>query len=251
LYFLGSIGITLFVAIVMGGAGSSENSTRMQSYIDNSLYANLVVTAILFFACFVLFSESRKDIFFERTSFHLSRIYWSIPLADFGVAVYALFSVEFSLIPLRTIALVLIAALSIGFNEEVVTRGIFLVGLRNDKFSEWKVYVITLVVFSLLHLINLIAGDNISEIIVQFAGGTIFYIARRVSNTLILPIFMHAFYNFSFFLLTGPYLESENLPDSVLNITFASFLILLGLFFLFIIFGRNLLINETTGWQQT
>ena len=30
----------------------------------------------------------------------------------------------------------------------------------------------------------------------------------------------------------------------------ASFLILFGLFILFVIFDRNLLKNETTGWQQ-
>ena len=250
LYFFGSIGITFFVAIFMGGVGSSENQTIMQSYIDDSLYANLIITAILLFVCFILFKENRKDIFFERTAFHLSRLYWAIPLVDFGVAVFALFNVEYSLIPFGTIALVFIAALSIGFNEEVVTRGILLVGLRNDKISEWKVYAITLIVFSLLHLINLFAGGNITQIIVQFAGGTIFYVARRVSNTLIVPIIMHAFYDFAIILLTGPYLVSENLPSTVLDITFASFLILIGLFVLFIIFGRNLLKNETTGWQQ-
>ena len=149
-----------------------------------------------------------------------------------------------------TIALVLVATLSIGFNEEVVTRGMLLVGLRNDSVSEWKVYVITLVVFSLLHLINLFAGGNITEIIVQFAGGTIFYVARRVSNALIVPIVMHAFYDFAFVLLDGPYLVSEDLPSGVLDIHLASFLILFSLFILFVIFGRNLLKNETTGWQQ-
>ena len=250
LYFFGSIGITFFVAIFMGGVGSSENQTTMQSYIDDSLYANFIITAILLFVCFILFKESRKDIFFERTAFHLSRLYWAIPLVDFGVAVFALFNVEYGLIPFGTIALVFIAALSIGFNEEVVTRGILLVGLRNDKISEWKVYAITLIVFSLLHLINLFAGGNITQIIVQFAGGTIFYVARRVSNTLILPIIMHTFYDFAFIFLTGSYLVSENLPSNVLDITFASFLILIGLFVLYIIYGRNLLKNETTGWQQ-
>ena len=250
LYLLGSIGITFIVALFGGGVGGSENQTVVESYIDNSLFANLIVTAILIFVCFVLFKESRKDIFFERTAFHLSRLYWAIPVVDFGVAVFALFSVDYSLIPFGNIALVLIAALSIGFNEEVVTRGILLVGLRNENISEWKVYVITLVVFSLLHLINLFAGGNITQILVQFAGGTIFYVARRVSNTLILPIILHAFYDFAIILLTGPYLVSENLPGNVLDITFASFLILMGLFILFLIFGRNLLKTEMTGWQQ-
>lgn len=250
LYLFGSIAITLFVGIFLGGVGGSENQTNIDSWVDNSLIANLIVTAILLFVSLVLFKDSRKDIFFERTAFYLSRLYWAIPLIDIGVALFALFNVEYSLISVGSIFLVLAAALSIGFNEEVVTRGILLVGLRNDKISEWKVYIITLVVFSLLHLINLVAGGNITEIIVQFAGGTIFYVARRVSNTLILPIFMHALYDFAFVLLDGPYLISEDLPSHVLDIHLASFLIVFSLFVLFVIFGRNLLKNETTGWEQ-
>lgn len=250
LYFFGSIAITLLVTILLGGVGGSETQTNIDSWIDNSLVANLIVTAILLFVSLVLFKDSRKDIFFERTAFYLSRLYWAIPLVDVGVAAFALFNVEYSLISLGSLVLVLVAALSIGFNEEVVTRGILLVGLRNDRFSEWKVYVITLVVFSLLHLINLVAGGNITEIIVQFAGGTIFYVARRVSNTLIVPIVIHAFYDFALVLLDGPYLVGEELPSHVLDIHLASFLILFSLFVLFIIFGRNLLKNETTGWEQ-
>lgn len=251
LYFFGSIGITLFAAVFLGGVSGSENRTNIEGVVGYSMVANLIVTVILLFACFVLFKESCRDIFFERTTFHLSRFYWAIPLVDVGVAVVALFNVEYSLMTLGAIALVPIAALAIGINEEIVTRGILLVGLRNDKVSEWKVYVITLVVFSLLHLINLIGGGNITQIIVQFAGGTIFYVARRVSNTLIVPIFMHGFYDTAFYLLSGPYPAGEDLPSHVLDIHLASFLILIGLFVLFVIFGRNLLKNETTGWKPT
>jgi hypothetical protein len=250
LYFIGSIAITLLLAIFLGGAGGSESQTNIEDWSDYSLVANLIVSVILLLVSLVLFKDSRKDIYFERTAFYLSKLYWAIPLVDVAVAVVALFNVKYSLISMSSILLVLLAALSIGFNEEVVTRGILLVGLRNDKVSEWKVYVITLVVFSLLHLINLIAGGNITQIIVQFAGGTIFYVARRVSNTLILPIIIHAFYDFAFVLLDGPYLVNAELPSGVLDIHLASFLILLALFILFIIFGRKLLKNETTGWEQ-
>jgi len=251
LYFFGSIGITLFAAIFLGGGSGSENRTNIEGVVDYSLVANLIVTGILLFACFVLFKNSRRDIFFERTAFHLSRLYWAIPLVDVAVAVVALFNVEYDLMAAGTIALVPLAALAIGINEEIVTRGILLVGLRNDKVSEWKVYVITLVVFSLLHLVNLVAGGSFAFIIVQFAGGTIFYVARRVSNTLIVPILMHAFYDTAFYLLPGPYPAGEDLPGHILDINLASFLILFSLFVLFVIFGRNLLKNETTGWQPT
>ena len=149
-----------------------------------------------------------------------------------------------------SIALALIASLAIGFNEEVVTRGILLVGLRNDKLSEWKVYAITVAVFSLLHLINILGGGSFLGIILQFTGGTIYYVARRVSNTLIVPILIHAFYDTAVFLLSGPYQADAVLPSFAGDINFFAFIIEMGLFVLFLIFGRNLLKNETTGWGQ-
>jgi hypothetical protein len=253
LYLFGSIIITLIVSIFMGGAGGSENTTNIQNYAGDSLVANLIVAFILLFVCFVLFKDSRKDIFFERIAFHLSRLYWAVPLSQVAIALIALFNVQYSLLSFGTIALALIASLAIGFNEEVVTRGILLVGLRNDKVSEWKVYVITLIVFSLLHLINIVNGGSIIEVVIQFFGGTIYYVARRVSNTLFLPILLHALYDFSVFLLDGPYQAGvvlADLPKFVGDIYFYAALIEMTAFILFVIFGRNLLKDETTGWQQ-
>ena len=253
LYLVGSIVITLIVSIFVGGAGGSGDTTNIQNYVGDSLVANLIISFILFFVAVVLFKDSRKDIFFERAAFHLSRLYWAIPLAEVGIAVVTLFAVQYSLLAFGSIILALVAALSIGFNEEVVTRGILLVGLRNDRVSEWKVYVITLIVFSLLHLVNLVAGGSFIMILIQFFGGTIYYVARRVSKTLIVPILIHALYDFSVFLLNGPYpadVVLAELPGFVGDITFAAFLIEMTAFVLFIIFGRKLLKNGTTGWAQ-
>jgi hypothetical protein len=254
LYLVGSIFVNLVVTLFRGGVGGSDNALNIESYIGNSLVANLIISLILVFVVFVLFKDSRKDIFFERAAFRLSRLFWAIPLAEVGIAIVTLFNVQYSLLAFGSIFLVLIASLSIGFNEEVVTRGVLLVGLRNDKVSEWKVYVITLIVFSLLHLVNLVAGGSFIDIFIQFFGGTIYYVARRVSNTLIVPILIHALYDFSVFLLNGPYpadVVLAELPGFVGDITFFAFLIEMSAFILFIIFGRKLLKNETTGWEQT
>lgn len=251
LYFFGSILMAFLAAIFLGGGGGFENRPHIEGVVGYTMMSNLIISAILLFVVFVVFKDSRRDIFFERTAFHLSRWYWAIPLVDVGVAVVALFNVQYSLMAPGSIALVPLAALAIGINEEIVTRGILLVGLRNDKVSEWKIYIITLVVFSLLHLINLVGGGNLTGIIVQFAGGTIFYVARRVSNTLLVPILMHSFYDTAYFLLSGPYPAGRDLPGHILDIHLATFLILMSLFVLFVIFGRKLLKNETTGWQPT
>jgi len=247
-YFIGSIILNLITTIVFGGG--AENKTNIESYTGSGFIANLIMTFILLFVCFVLFKDSVRDIFFERAAFNLSRLYWAIPLAEVVIAMIALFNVQYSLLTFGSIALVLIASLAIGFNEEVVTRGILLVGLRHDKLSEWKVYAITVIVFSLLHLINMIGGGSFLGIILQFTGGTIYYVARRVSNTLIVPILIHAFYDTAVFLLSGPYQAGAALPSFVGDINFDAFIVEMSLFVLFLIFGRNLLKNETTGWEQ-
>ena len=161
-----------------------------------------------------------------------------------------LFNVDFSAYPLRVILLVIVATLVIGFNEEVVTRGLMLIGLRNNKWDEWKAWVMTVVVFSLLHMVNVLGGGNLTILLVVVTGGTLWYVSRRVFNNLFVSIGLHALYDTAFFLLTGKYLVSESLPDNVLDIQLGSFLVLLVVSILFVIFGRGLLKNETTGWSK-
>lgn len=171
-------------------------------------------------------------------------------LAWLGVALFALTQVDFSAYSASTILLALVAALAIGVNEEIVTRGILLVGLRNSGVAEWVAWLTTVAVFSLLHLVNLLGGGNLTILLVTVTGATLLYVARRVFGNLFVPIGLHALYDTAFFLLTGQYLASEGLPGQLLDIQFGSFLVLLVATILFLIFGRGLLKNDTTGWAK-
>lgn len=249
-YLVFSIIASLLAAIFFGGVEASESDKLVDGVIDSGMYANLIVMIVLIFISLYVFKESRKDIFFERKSFALSRLYYLFPLAWLGVTIFALFNVDFSAYPIGVILLVLVASLAIGVNEETVTRGIMLIGLRNSKVSEWKAWLITVVVFALLHLVNVIGGAaNLSLLLVVLTGGTLLYVSRRVFNNLFAPIVLHALYDTAFYLLTGIYNVGETLPDHVLDIQLGSFLILLVVSILFVIFGRRLLKDETTGWS--
>ena len=79
-------------------------------------------------------------------------------------------------------------------------------------------------------------------------GGTLLYVSRRVFNNLFVPIVLHALYDTAFYLLTGIYTVGESLPDHVLDIQLGSFLVLLAASLLFLVFGRGLLKQDTTGW---
>lgn len=76
----------------------------------------------------------------------------------------------------------------VGFTEELTTRGLLLTGLRS-RFSEVWVWFLTSALFGLMHLINIAAGQDLGptlqQVALAFGGGTIFYILRRVTGTLI------------------------------------------------------------------
>ena len=111
------------------------------------------------------------------------------------VSLFTLYNVEYFAYSLKEIQLVLIASLAIGVNEETVTRGILLIGLRNNDLAEWMAMLITPVVFSLLHILNLFGDGNISILLGVLTGGKLLYIGRRVFYNLFIPIGMHALYD--------------------------------------------------------
>ena len=248
-YLIFSFAIAFLVVIFSGGPQSSHDKVVIDNVIGRSMIGNGIVMVVLLFISLYVFKESRRDIFFERKQFYLSKLYYLFPLASFGVSLFVLFNVDFSAYSFRVILLVVVATLIIGFNEEVVTRGITLIGLRNNKWDEWKAWVMTVVVFSLLHLVNVLGGGNLTILLVVVTGGTLWYISRRVFNNLFVSIGLHALYDTAFYLLTGLSKIGEDLPDHVLDIQFGSFLFLLFVSILFVMFGRGLLKNETTGWS--
>ncbi len=248
LYPIFAIAAGLVAAILFGKPRSAASDLIVEGVIGNGMYVMILASLVLLYISLRVFKDSRKDIFFERKPFDLSKTYYLIPLVEFGVAILALAFVDFSAYKLGVILQVILASIAIAVNEEIVTRGILLVGLRNSGVKEWAVFAITVVVFSLLHLVNLLGGANLTVLLITLAGGVIYYVTRRVFNNLLVPIGLHALYDTAFYLLTGIYAKGVSLPDQVLDVQFGSFLLLLAASILFIIFGRKLLKNETTGW---
>lgn len=240
LYAVGSIAVGLILAIFFGGPQSSQNQRLIDGVIGRGMITNIVVMAGILWASLWLFRDSRTAIFFEGKPFTLSKVYYLYPLAWIVVSLLALTQVPWNAYTIGDVLLVVLASLVIGINEELVTRGILLTGLRNSGMREWLAWIGTLIVFSLLHLVNLLGGGSPVVLIIVLTGGTILYVARRVFGTILVPILMHALYDTAFLLLTGPYLVTQDLPDRVLDIQLGSFLVLLLVSVLFLIFGRAL-----------
>ncbi|WP_229715233.1 CPBP family intramembrane glutamic endopeptidase [Subtercola lobariae] len=95
-----------------------------------------------------------------------------------------------------------IVLILVGFTEELTTRGLLLTALRSRLGEGW-VWFISSALFGLMHLINAFSGQALGPTIQQvglaFLGGTIFYILRRASGTLIWAMVLHGLWDFSTF----------------------------------------------------
>jgi membrane protease YdiL (CAAX protease family) len=240
LYIVASLIASFLVVVLFGGVDVSpdHNERVIDGYIDRGIVALVAVLLVLLYLSLFVFKDSRRDIFFERQPFRLSKWYSVFPLTLVGVTLFALVSVNYAAYTMTEIALVLVATLAIGANEEIVTRGILLVGLRNSRVAEWVVCVVTTVAFGLLHFVNVLGGQSLAIILATVATGLLLYVSRRVSGGLIVPIILHAAYDTGFILLPGQFTVREGLPDSVLDIQLASFLILFVAGVLFLVFSK-------------
>ena len=95
--------------------------------------------------------------------------------------------------------------LLVGFTEEITTRGLLLTGLRSRMNEGW-VWFITTALFALMHLMNAVSGQDLGPTLQQvgftFLAGTIFYILRRTTGTLLWAMLLHGLWDFSVFAVT-------------------------------------------------
>jgi hypothetical protein len=95
-----------------------------------------------------------------------------------------------------------IVLILVGFTEELTTRGLLLTSLRS-RLSEGWVWFLTSALFAAMHLINAASGQDLLPTLQQvgtaFLGGTILYIVRRTTGTLIWAMALHGLWDFSVF----------------------------------------------------
>lgn len=96
-----------------------------------------------------------------------------------------------------------IGTLMVGFNEELLTRGLAIVGGRGSMHEKW-VWVFSGVIFGLLHVPNAFFGQSVGgtvqQVVFAFGVGLMYYVTRRLAGTLILTMGLHAIWDYSIFI---------------------------------------------------
>ncbi len=97
------------------------------------------------------------------------------------------------------VATALLVNVLVGVNEEILTRGVVLVATRS-RLNEIWVWLFSSGLFAVIHFVNVLVGQDLASTAVQvvfaFFMGTVFYVLRRATGTLVWPIVIHAVWDF-------------------------------------------------------
>jgi membrane protease YdiL (CAAX protease family) len=111
-----------------------------------------------------------------------------------------------------------IGTLFVGFSEELLTRGLAIVGGRGSMHEKW-VWAFSGLIFGLLHVPNAFfgqsAGTTAFQVVFAFAVGLSYYVTRRISGILIVTMVLHALWDYSVFIQAHSVDNLENKPAAL------------------------------------
>lgn len=101
------------------------------------------------------------------------------------------------------IAWLLFGTIAVGIAEETLTRGLVLTAMRGG-LGEVGAWFWSSLLFGLLHGANIVLGQDVGptlqQIVFAFVFGSVLYAARRATGTLVVPIVLHALWDFTTFM---------------------------------------------------
>jgi membrane protease YdiL (CAAX protease family) len=153
------------------------------------------------------------------------------PIVMLLLAIAGLATSDKSAVTMSMFWLALLGSLLVGFCEELATRGALIVGLRGRLTEPWVWFLSTLL-FGLMHLPNWVFGAGPGaafQVVLAFGGGTILYLTRRLTGSLIFAMLLHGIWDFSNFL--G--------KPATLTIVFPLITLVLGLVLVFILLRKE------------
>jgi hypothetical protein len=177
---------------------SDSTANMWRGVIPSLLVGSLVVTALAFWMRW--WTAALRDQHRTRVGWTLiaPAIFLIIALGNFAFTDWGNISAGFVLVAL-------VLGILVGFAEEIVCRGLLLVGLRGS-FHEVAVWALTCVCFGLMHGVNIFlgasVGPTVTQVIAAAMQGSAFYILRRYYGSLIWAMALHGLWDMSIFVQT-------------------------------------------------
>ena len=144
----------------------------------------------------------------RRAPLAMPAMFWLIPVCWFLLVALRLAVAPWPAMNLTYIAVLGVAMLMVGFNEELLFRGIVATGARGAGHgSEARVMLVSAIAFGLFHLPNALAGQalgaTLGQVAYAFVMGCALYTSMRLAGSILLPVVMHALWDFSVFASKG------------------------------------------------
>ena len=142
-----------------------------------------------------------RPVFIEDSQHRLPRWTWVFPIILLVAILTCTNWARLADQPASFIVALVIGAVFIGVSEEGMFRGIGVVTFRNIPVAEGWVAFWTCVVFGLAHSTNLFTEGPkaFGQVFATAAAGYFFYITRRATGGLLVPILLHGFWDMGLF----------------------------------------------------
>ena len=122
-----------------------------------------------------------------------------IPVLLLVIALSGVVTIDFGSVSTETLLLLALGTALVGFSEELLTRGLMIVGFRGALTEGW-VWFLSSLMFGLLHGLNVFFGQSVGatlrQIVFAFILGTAFYVTRRLTGLLVVTMVIHAIWDF-------------------------------------------------------
>lgn len=121
-----------------------------------------------------------------------------------------------------------IGCLLVGFSEEMLTRGTGLVGLRGG-LGEALSWFFSCLIFGLIHALNALFGQSlgstVQQIVIAFLAGSVLYLTRLVSGTLVACMLLHAWIDFTTFAFSEAAIDAESTFVALASFQWVAFIL--------------------------
>jgi len=195
----------VYLIIVIGAMMASDtNYLDMvgSDVIFGSIVLPLALGAIFLFAV-ISWLGWWKPLMHESELASPTWLKWPFILLAAAMIILGLIATEWSNISATHLLFLAAAGILVGFNEEALCRGIMVLGFREGGRSEAWVLIITALFFGFLHLPNALIGMPLWGAGVQIVFATMmgagFYVIRRTTGSLLIPMVIHGLWDFASF----------------------------------------------------
>lgn len=140
----------------------------------------------------------------------MTGLFWAVAVLLAVGALMRLDAVVWGNIESGLIVWLIAACVLVGFNEELLFRGLFLRAMRVDCRGEGRAAIYTAAAFGAFHLVNVAIGEGgLGQVFLATVSGFGLYLWRRGSAWIVPAMLVHGFWNFSVLAVEYDYAPSE------------------------------------------